>query len=72
MVERKRVKEKIIITKCRNRRGNYDAVKPKDYDTRRWGFIWVGGCFYRLSLEVNEDSSCDLSDEDEEEAGEVL
>lgn len=45
MVERKRVKEKIIITKCRNRRGNYDAVKPKDYDTRRWGFIWVGGCF---------------------------
>lgn len=32
---------------------------------------WVG-VFYRLSLEVNEDSSCDLSDEDEEEAGEVL
>ena len=27
---------------------------------------------YRLSLEVDENSSSDLSDEDEQEAGEVL
>lgn len=30
------------------------------------------GCLYPISLEVNKNSSCDLSDEDEQEAGEVL
>lgn len=31
-----------------------------------------GGCLYPISLEVNKNSSGDLSNEDEQEAGEIL